>query len=833
MAELIAIPLKKPSDVDVVKPLTNVIKSTYSGGSNQKDYSEAINEFSKLRNNALWRAFEKHESSLEVIYSYYDQLCALEGKIPAHEIQIPFKWKDAFDRTIFGGKLSLTISTLAYEKVCVLFNIAALQSAVASTQSLDSDEGLKLAAKLFQQAAGIFNYMKGNVMMAIQQEPTPDISPETLGALSLLMLAQAQEIFVHKAIHDSMKDGIIAKLAAQAEELYADALKLFQKEIFRAFWDKEWVPLIAGKQAGYRAMAEFYQSLVCKNNKMIGEEIARLEHAVELFKSAQQRSNKPTLFQDYANRAQRNLTEVKKDNDFIYHERIPDVKSLEPIGKANVAKLLSMPEVFSTNFKDLFAELVPVSVHQALSSYEVRRNELVNAEISKLREMTQVLNSVLASLNLPAAIEDTNGTELPQSLLDKALYVRQAGGIAALNAAMNELPELLLRNKELLDESERMLKEERESDDQLREQFKERWTRIASSRLTEQFTINARKYREIINNAVSADKVVREKYENNREGMEILSLEEKDLVRAVPTGSAVQESGVVSQLRKLMEDVETLKAERDVIESELKSVTVDMKATFLTALAKDGLIDEPNLSVENIGQCYGPLQKQVRESSARQEELIVQIQSAHAQFTNEQSGSGSSREAMLCKLATAFDTFKELKGNLEEGVKFYNDLTQLLVVFQNKISDFCFARKTEKEELLKDLTSNLSQAGPAQTPTIPSHHGKFMPIAKFSNCSLILKDFPAASDSTDNSRNPQLPYPTQYQGVMPIPYGSTPAAPYPSYIPPPMPQTYNPYATMPYPAQGQPQAPPQQPYQGGYATFPRQQPPGGYNPNPW
>lgn len=34
---------------------------------------------------------------------------------------------------------------------------------------------------------------------------------------------------------------------------------------------------IAGKQAGYRAMAEYYQSLVCKNSKVIGEEIARLE----------------------------------------------------------------------------------------------------------------------------------------------------------------------------------------------------------------------------------------------------------------------------------------------------------------------------------------------------------------------------------------------------------------------------------------------------------------------------------------------------------------------------------------------------------------------------
>lgn len=72
---------------------------------------------------------------------------------------------------------------------------------------------------------------------------------------------------------------------------------------------------------------------------------------MELFKAAQQRSNKPNLFQEYANRAQRNLTEVKKDNDFIYHERIPDIKNVEAIGKASVAKLLPISEVFSTDFK--------------------------------------------------------------------------------------------------------------------------------------------------------------------------------------------------------------------------------------------------------------------------------------------------------------------------------------------------------------------------------------------------------------------------------------------------------------------------------------------------
>lgn len=32
---------------------------------------------------------------------------------------------------------------------------------------------------------------------------------------------------------------------------------------------------------------------------------------------------------------------------------------------------------------------------------------------------------------------------------------------------------------------------------------------------------------------------------------------------------------------------------------------------------------------------------------------------------------------MMCDLAKAFDAFKELRNNLTEGTKFYNDLTQV------------------------------------------------------------------------------------------------------------------------------------------------------------
>lgn len=82
-------------------------------------------------------------------------------------------------------------------------------------------------------------------MSAIQQEPTPDLNPETLGALQALMLAQAQEIFVQKAIRDHLKDPVIAKLSAQCEDMYAECLKLLQRENMKHLWDKDWIPIVS------------------------------------------------------------------------------------------------------------------------------------------------------------------------------------------------------------------------------------------------------------------------------------------------------------------------------------------------------------------------------------------------------------------------------------------------------------------------------------------------------------------------------------------------------------------------------------------------------------
>jgi len=41
---------------------------------------------------------------------------------------------------------------------------------------------------------------------------------------------------------------------------------------------------------------------------------------------------------------------------------------------------------------DLFEKVVPLAIQQALTMFENRRTELVNREIGRLREATQLLN---------------------------------------------------------------------------------------------------------------------------------------------------------------------------------------------------------------------------------------------------------------------------------------------------------------------------------------------------------------------------------------------------------------------------------------------------------
>lgn len=60
--------------------------------------------------------------------------------------------------------------------------------------------------------------------------------------------------------------------------------------------------------------------------------------------------------------------------------------------------------------------------------------------------------SIMASLNLPGALDDTSGDEVPAGLLAKAAVVRKDGGVDKIDQLLNSLPDVMTRNIEILNE---------------------------------------------------------------------------------------------------------------------------------------------------------------------------------------------------------------------------------------------------------------------------------------------------------------------------------------------------------------------------------------------
>ncbi|CAF3334153.1 unnamed protein product [Rotaria socialis] len=805
----LSVPAKKAFDVTLSTPIKNFIKATFG---DKEDYSASIDGFNSLRAEALLRSNYRDDCSK--LFRYYDQLHAIEYKLPITEnqIRIYFKWQDALvsGGGLFGGKQKTNGSwKLAYEKACVLFNIGHAYSELALAQNLSIDEQMKAALRYFQLSSGVFSFLKDYVNANSLSDLSVDFEPAVLASLSWFMLGQAAELIHLKS--SSFKSEIAAKVAAHASDCYREAYTSAKTESAKKIIPDNFINVMFVKHLLFQSKTEYHAGKQAQADRKYGLAVVRFTRAKEYADQAVSKcatvAFAPTLRanQDEINKS---VDAARKDNDFVYHERLPDSKLIETILAQPIAKSLPVTFPITPDFRDLFASLVPIALNNALASFNSKRAEIMNIEINRLREATNVLNAFLASLNLPAAIEDRGGREIPPSVIEKANQIKRQGGINTLEKMFNELPTSLTRNKEILDETIRILDDEERGDTELRNQFKERWTRTVSSTLTVPLRSEAKKYMDIIQNAINADKIVQEKYRMNRDSIVLLSKQTHEIANELPSASAagaLRDAFVVRELHRLMDTVASVKAEREVIESELKNTDSDgVRARLIGAFQQGNHNDENSVVVHEIESIYAPLRQQVNESVSKQEQLVENIRRANQQFQNEKQGNASSemREEILKNLARAYDAFQELLNNLKEGTKFYSDLTPLLLKFQNKASDFVFARKTEKEDLMKDIQRGIVGGNPSQPakPTAypPTTASSYQPAAAPPYPQQPLAPSTGSQPPATAPDGSALPYPTAYmQPFFPMPPGYNP---------------YNPFFNMmapPYPIAGAPQYPPQ------------------------
>lgn len=66
--ELLTVPLKKTNEVDLSKPLKNLIQGANIKQGDTSQNIDKINSLNKQRNHAVFKVFEKNDAALEAIY---------------------------------------------------------------------------------------------------------------------------------------------------------------------------------------------------------------------------------------------------------------------------------------------------------------------------------------------------------------------------------------------------------------------------------------------------------------------------------------------------------------------------------------------------------------------------------------------------------------------------------------------------------------------------------------------------------------------------------------------------------------------------------------------
>lgn len=295
---------------------------------------------------------------------------------------------------------------------------------------------------------------------------------------------------------------------------------------------------------------------------------------------------------------------------------------------------------------------------------------------------------------MPASIEDVSGSnKIPQSLLDKSQLIKEKGGISRIDSMMAELPSLLQRNTEILNETKNLLNEEERSDNELRAQMREKWTRTASRQLTEYLHAEIKQYENIMDNAIKANKVIEGKYKQHRDGIQLLSKSNHEINSSLPAGSpvaALKDTHIIKDLRRLMDEVDGLKSVREVLESEMKNVDSDaLTAKLISALQSSQGLGEHAIIQEEVDSLVNPIRKQVKENIQEQEKLLGYIEKANSEFNKERVHNESSklREQMLKNLSSASDSYNELYNHLEEGIKVI-PISQILISKQRQNRSF-------------------------------------------------------------------------------------------------------------------------------------------------
>ncbi|KAH1098457.1 hypothetical protein J1N35_015378 [Gossypium stocksii] len=714
---MLAIYEKKTNSIDLYRPLRQYICFTYSE-------REAVNLEDDLATVKTLRSDIERvpdpapTTRRDLLISYFKALCLIETRFPIspdrdHINSIQFTWFDAFKQ-----KQKAVQQNIHLEKAAILFNLGAVYSQIGLSYDRATVEGRRQASHAFIAAAGSFAFLRDNssTKASMGNSTTVDLSVECAGMLERLMLAQAQECVFENTIAKGSTPGVCAKISRQVGLYYEEALAALNAAPLKDHFEKAWIAHVQLKAALFYAEACYRYGLELHEKEEIAEEIARLRSGVSTLTEAKKSSKgAPAQLLDAISKLEvnlnRNLERAMKENDRVYLMRVPSPSSLPPLPAFSMVKSMQMNDVLDASKEKMFASLVPDSSAKALSRYTEMVDDVIRTQAEKLQQGSELTRVRLKEMDLPDSILALEGNfSLPEDLKNEVEKVQASGGPAGLEAELQQLRDLRRVNQELLVQTEELLQKEAAEDSQFRSQFGTRWTRPQSSTLTKTLQERLNKFAANLKQAGESDVRIERSVREHASLMSILN--HRPIEAALPSLSRpimsldANEDAIVGALKQSLRQLETLGAQRAGLEDMLKEMKRkdDILPKLMTSTGS-----YEDLFRKEIAK-YDHICEEIAQNIEAQEQLLMQIQ-----VQNEEFGAvfnledyKASREKCYKQIQAALAKCKEIKENINEGLKFYVTLQDAINNIKQQCSDFVMTRNIQCREMMEDVQRQMA-----------------------------------------------------------------------------------------------------------------------------
>ncbi|RKP06039.1 hypothetical protein THASP1DRAFT_32132 [Thamnocephalis sphaerospora] len=258
------------------------------------------------------------------------------------------------------------------------------------------------------------------------------------------------------------------------------------------------------------------------------------------------------------------LQAAEKDNDLIYLMPVPDEQELLLPAPAMMAANQLPPEVSAPGDclgkvgRQLFLELAPAVVHEALKLYQQRREDLIDDKVTRVyRRLTEERETTIRETQTRALLQTLEQPiGLPPSLIASAQDIRAKGGMQELDALMEHADTLAATSRAALSKIIDMLD-----------------TQNASTDILAALKSRARTLSSKLEAAAKSDSLVKERASIWRERVELMTSGQEHLEKLIPSYQETlsrEENSCAAVLRHLIARADKLEKRTEEEEASIR-----------------------------------------------------------------------------------------------------------------------------------------------------------------------------------------------------------------------------------------------------------------------